>query len=123
MSSFSQDMRQVVKELTGELGNKCLMFKPSPSSSYDPMTGETTGGVWTQYPTTSVLYDKFSIPWGSDGVNTNLSGIQGEKVIIPWFGKKVDITWRYNYNNITDVSYIESDNEILYFILAIGEKA
>lgn len=122
MSSFSQDMRQVVKELTEELGNKCLMFKPSPASSYDPMTGGQTNDTWTQFATTSVQYDKFSIPWGSDGANTNLSGIQGEKVIIPWFGEKVDTTWRYNYNNITDVSYIESDNEILYFILGVGEK-
>ena len=123
MSAFSDDMRQTVVELCQELGNSCTLFKPSPAAHYNPMTGETTGGTVESFDTYSAQYDKFAVSFGNDGQNTNLSGLESERVIIPWFGHKVDTTWQYNGHNITDVSFIESDNDIIYFTLSVGEKS
>jgi len=123
MSSFSSDMRVTVLELCQELGNSCVVSKPSATAVYNPTTGESTGGAGVSFNTYSAQYDKFFVSFGSDGTNTNLSGLMSERVIIPWFGHMVDTTWLYNGHNITDVSFIESDDDILYFTLSVGEKS
>jgi len=122
MSAFSDDMRDVVTELCAELGNSCTVSKVTVGSGYDPTTGTTATGTQEDFQTHSAQYNKFAVVFGQDGQNTNLSGFESERVIIPWFGHVVDTTWLYDGHNITDVSTIESDNDILYFTLSIGEK-
>lgn len=121
MSAFSDDMRQTVVELCEELGNSCVLNKPLTGTGYDPAIGETAN-TFRPFNTFSAQYNKFAVTFGNDGQNTNLSGIYQDRVIVPWIGEKIDTTWKYNDNNILDVSFIESDNDIIYYTLTIGEK-
>ena len=123
MSAFSDDMRATVLELCEELGNSCTLFKNTAGTGYDPTTGQTAHGTVESYPTFSAQYNKFAISFGGDGQNTNLAGLYSDKVIVPWIGQEIDTTWLYDASNITDVSFIESDNDIIYYTLTIGEKA
>ena len=115
-------MQDVVTDLTKKLGNSCTLTHKHGAGGYDPTAGETTTATVDTYPTHSAQYNKFAVVFGTDGANTNLSGMESERVIIPWFGHMVDTTWEYNGHNITDVSQIESDNEVIYFTLTVGEK-
>ena len=118
--SFSSDMRKVAKDLCQKLGNKCTLTKVV-ASGYDPMTGKT-GSTNTDISLYSAPISKAGILFSMTGDNTNLSGFNDERVIVPWFGQKIDATWLYNGHNITNVSSIESQNDIIVFTISIGEK-
>ena len=120
MSDFSRDMRQTVLELCKELGNVCTLEHVT-YGNYDPATGKTPETI-TEYKTYSAQSKKLSVDFGLTGANTNLSGMHLERIIVPWVGAEVDTTWKYNGQNITNVSSLESDNEVIYYELAIGDK-
>ena len=120
MGAFSTTMRGVATDLMTSLGNPCTLTKVT-KGVYSPITGQTED--------TQVVIGTFSAPvkkvsqiFGQTGINTNLTGFDDNKVIIPWIGQEIDSTWLYNDNNILSVEETESQGEIIIYTIAVGEK-
>ncbi len=120
MGAFSNDMRAVAKKLCKELGNSCELTKVTPGA-YNPVTGKTDE-TFIKIPIFSAPVRKAADIFGLMGGNTNLSGFSDQTVIIPWFGQKLDTTWKYNGHNITEVSEMSSQNDVIIYTIGVGAK-
>ena len=120
MGAFSQSMRQVAQKLTRELGNSCILSKITPGT-YDPSTGKT-GEVRIDVPTFSAQSSKSNEIFGLTGENTNLNAFDTESLVLPWIGQEIDATWLYNGHNIVAVTPVMSQNDIIIYMIRVGEK-
>ena len=120
MGQFSQEMRQLAKDLCRELGNKSVLTKVT-AGDYDPATGKTT-----QVKKDTIVYtaqnNRISAFLPMDGQNTNLQGFSESGQLVPWFGEEIDTTWLFDGNNISGVGDIKSQNEVIAYIISVGEK-
>ena len=120
MGTFSAAMRQVAKDLCKELGNRCTLTKVT-KGAYNADLGES--------PETKIVINTFSAQmsqyaqnFGLSGNNVNLSGMNQEQLIIPWFGQPMDKTWLYNDQNIVDIAETMSQDDIIIYTITVGEK-
>jgi len=120
MGKFSNDMRKMATDLIKELGNRGTLTEVT-RGSYDSLTGKTAETT-KDYPTHSAQASRVNLGFGGDGQNTNLAGFNSERVMVAWFGKIVDATWLYDGQNITDVSEIKTQDDIIVFTFTVGEK-
>ncbi len=120
MGAFSTEMRNVATNLIREFGNRCVLTKVV-KGPYDPLLGKTVD-VTTDFSMFSAQSSRVNLGFGLDGQNTNLAGFNDERIIIPWFGHVVDVTWLYNGQNITDVMETKTQDDIVIFNLNIAEK-
>ncbi len=118
--SFATDMLSVAVNLCTELGNSCVLTK-NVAGAYDPATGETPQTA-TTINTFSAPVKKMSDIFPLNGSNTNLSGFDDNKVIIPYPGEEIDSTWLYNGNNVISVEPIMTQNQIIIYTISVGEK-
>lgn len=116
-------MRKVAKDLCKELGNSSVLTKVvQVPTDYDPATGKSTATSTTDYDIYTAQNSKMSGMFPLDGQNTNLEGFKEGGYIIPWFGQMIDTTWLFDGQNITSVSEIKSQNDIIVFTIGVGEK-
>ncbi len=120
MGAFSQEMRQVVIDLTKELGNPCVLTKVT-KGTYDPLTGTTPPSATITINTFSGPNSMMSEMFGRDGPNTNLDGFNSESVIIPFFAG-VDKSWLYDGQNILSVAPLKTQGDIVAYNITIGRK-
>ena len=120
MGAFSDSMRAVATELTTTLGNPCILTKVT-KGEYVVSIGKSPTET-TDYSTFSAPVKKVSQDFGQMGINTNLSGFDDNKVIVPWFGQTIDKTWLYNGNNIVSVAPIETQGDVVIYTIEVGEK-
>jgi len=120
MGAFSSGMRRTAQQLMTKLGNSCVLTKVD-RGAYDPATGKTSE-TRTDYPTYSAQTAKTNVVFGLTGENTNLDAFDDESVVVPWIGEEINPTWLYNGQNITEVHPVMSQDEIIIYILSIGEK-
>ncbi len=121
MGAFSQQMKQVVIDLTRELGNPCVLTKVGKAGVYNPLTGETPAVAPQTVNTFSGPNSLMSEMFGRDGENTNLMGFNSESVIIPFF-VGFDETWLYDGQNVTSVAPLKTQGEIVAYNVTIGRK-
>jgi hypothetical protein len=120
MGAFSSRMRAMVSRLIIKYGNSCLL-KKTYDPEYDPDTGETNYSSHT-ISTYSAPMKEVSIAFPTDGINTGLIGFNKNKVVIPWLDEEIDATWEFNDNKILTVETLEIQDEIVAYIINIGEK-
>lgn len=120
MGAFSQQMKQVVIDLTKELGNPCILTKVG-KGVYDPVTGTTPPAATQTVNTFSGPNSMMSEMFGRDGENTNLMGFNSESVIIPFFAG-FDETWLFDGQNITSVAPLKTQGDIVAYNIEIGRK-
>ena len=120
MGAFSSDMRQVAKDLCRELGNNCVLTKIT-TGAYDPSLGKSVETT-VDYPVYSAQSSYFSRMFATNGDNTNLSGFNDEIVTVPWFGEVIDTTWRYDGAEISNVSAVKSQNDIIIFNITLHKQ-
>lgn len=119
MGTFSDGMRTVATNLTAKLGNPCTMTKVTVGE-YITSIGESPKEL-DYFATFSAPVKKITMDFGQMGTNTNLSGFDDNKVIIPWFGEEVDTTWLYNGHNITTVAPTDTQGDVVIYTLTIEE--
>jgi len=119
MGAFSKEMRKVAKDLMKELGNPCVLVKVEVGA-YDPLTGRTVKDTQT-FNTFSAPYKHVSVLFGSDGINTNLSGFNDNKVTVPWVGYPIDTAWTYDGQDITKVEAVESQGDVIIYTITLSE--
>ena len=120
MSAFSDRLRATATSLCKKYGEAVELKKITPGE-YDPATGETPSiehVIKTFASQSSKLNETFSL----DGTNTNLAGFNSEDYIIPWPGEKIDATWLFNDNNITNVSSTSATGDIIIYVISVGSK-
>lgn len=120
MGTFSNAMREVAYTLTSELGNPCVLTKVE-KGEYVPSIGKSPENK-TDFATFSAPVKQVSDSFGQMGINTNLSGFDDNKVIVPWIGEEIDPTWLYNGNNILNVAPVETQGDVVIYTIEIGEK-
>jgi hypothetical protein len=120
MGLFSQEMRQLVVDLTKELGNPCTLTKVV-TGVYDPLTGETPPASTQMIPTFSAPSSDMSIAFSRDGENTNLGGFSNNNVMIPYFDN-VDTGWLFDGQNILTLEPIKTQGEIVAYEISVGVK-
>ena len=120
MASFSSRMRAVALRLITKLGDPCTLTRIT-KGQYNPTTG-TTGEAKFDISTFSAQSSKMSESFGASGINTNLVGFNDKTVVVPWINYDIDTTWKHNGNNITSVSSVSSQGDIVIYTLTIGEK-
>lgn len=120
MGTFSTRMRAVATRLITKLGDPCTLTKVT-KGQYDPDLG-TTGEAKEDFASYSAQVSKVSQSFGDAGFNTNLVGFDDTSVVVPWIGEEIDETWEYNGSNITSVSSVSSQGNIVIYTLGIGEK-
>ena len=124
MGAFSNEMRKVAKDLCTELGNKStLTLVTTVSGDYDPLTGVTPPNVPNQdFIVYTAQSSHFAEMFPNDGQNTNLEGFYSSGQLVPWFGRPIDSTWLFDGHNITEVSDIKSQGDIIAYNIIVGEK-
>lgn len=120
MGTFSEDMRTVAADLIKELGNSCTLERVI-KGEYNPSTGKTAETVQS-FETYSAPVSINPLLMGLDGINTNLSGFNTNKIIVAWFGYELDATWRYNGHNILSVVPTRTQDDVVIYTLEIGEE-
>jgi hypothetical protein len=120
MGAFSQEMKQLVIDLTRELGNPCTLTKVT-KGVYDPLTGETPPSATQTITTFSAPAQDMTQAFGSDGENTNLDGFDSEAVMIPFF-PGIDKGWLYDGQNITSLAPLKTQGEIVAYNISVGVK-
>lgn len=119
MGAFSDSMRTVATTLLGQLGNPCTLTKVSKGEYV--VTAGRSPEEKTEYSTYSAPVKKVSQDFGQLGINTNLSGFDDNKVIVPWIGQEIDSTWLYNGHNIIKVEPVETQGDIIIYTITVGE--
>ena len=120
MGAFSVEMAKVVVDLTKELGNPCVLTQVT-AGVYSPLTGNTTPASTQTINTFSGPNSMMSEVFGRDGQNTNLSGLNSESVIIPYF-VGLDETWLFDGQNILSVAPLKTQGDIVAYNIEIGRK-
>ena len=122
MGAFSTKMRTVADDLITKLGNPCTVEKVT-KGSYNTSIGKTEEAIQV-FNTFSAPSKDISINFGSDGQNTNLAGFDEGKVSIPYLGinQMMDETWTYNGEAIKTVEKIETQGEVVIFILTVASS-
>ena len=120
MAQFSTNMRKVANDLCKELGNACVLSQVT-TGSYDPALGKSPV-IKTDFATYSAQDKRLSQQFGLGGNNTNLEGFSNEDILVPWFGYEIDTTWQYNGQNITSVSDLKAQDDIIVFNISVGAK-
>ena len=118
--AFSDDMRIVATDLMTSLGNPCTLTKVT-KGEYNPQIGKQPESK-KDFATYSAPVKKISSQFGQIGINTNLGGIDDNKVIVPWIGQEIDKSWLYNGNNIISVEATETQGVVIIYTITIGEK-
>lgn len=117
---IAEDLRAVAVTLTKDLGNPCTLTKIT-KGVYDPLLGKSSE-IAQEFQTYSAPVKKMSIQFGDNGMNTNLSAFDSNKVIVPWIGQEIDKSWLYNGYNIVSVQPTETQGLIVIYTIEIGEK-
>lgn len=120
MGVFSTQMRQVAVDLTASLGNPCVLTKVT-KGQYNTSLGKSPQSL-EDFPTFSAPVKQVSQDFGGAGINTNMSGFDDNKVIVPWIGQEIDKTWLYNGQNIVSVAPTDSQGDIIIYTIEVGEK-
>jgi hypothetical protein len=120
MASLGSTMRATTTRLLMEYGNSCTLSEIT-KGAYNPVTGKSNE-TKTDYLVYSALIKDNQLIFGTNGINTNLSGFSKDSVIIGWLGKEVTSSWKYNDQNIIKVEKIEMQNIVIAYILDIGIK-
>ena len=122
MAAFSSGMRTVALNLITKLGNSCTLEKVI-KGSYNTELGKTEEAIQV-FNAFSAPAKDISVMFDRDGVNTNLSGFDEGKVTIPYLSvnQEIDETWRYNGSEISTVEKLESQDEVIVFILTIASS-
>lgn len=119
MGAFSDSMRTVATDLITQLGNPCTLTKVV-KGDYVVSVGDAPEEK-TDYSTYSAPVKKISYDFGQMGINTNLTGFNDNKVIVPWIGQEIDSTWLYNGNNILTVEETRTQGDIVIYTITVGE--
>jgi len=120
MGAFSQEMAQVVIDLTKELGNPCTLTKVV-KGTYNPTTGETPPSSVQTINTFSAPASYLSQMFSRDGENTNLDGFDDAAVIIPFFAG-IDKGWLYDNQNILTLGPLKTQGQIVAYNITVGIK-
>jgi len=120
MGAFSNAMRDTATSLVTQLGNPCTLTKVTKgeyvvTAGKSPLEKE-------DFNTYSAPVKKVSQDFGQMGINTNLTGFDDNKVIVPWIGQEIDSTWLYDGHNILTVSPVKTQGDIVIYTITIGER-
>lgn len=120
MASLALSMRTTTTRLLKAYGNSCKLSKIE-RGAYNPVTGKSRETP-VDYSLYSALIKDNQFIFGTNGINTNLSGFSKDSVIIGWFGQELTSTWKYNDQNIIKVEKIEMQDMVVAYVLDIGVK-
>ena len=122
MGTFSTGMRTTAMRLITKLGNPCTVEKII-KGGYNPDLGKHEEAIQV-FNTFSAPAKDISIAFNQDGTNTNLAGFDDGKVSIPYLAinQVMDETWTYNGEAIKTVEKIESQGEVIIFILTVASS-
>ncbi len=120
MGVFSNQIKQLVIDLTKELGNPCTLTNVT-KGTYDPVTGTTPPAATQTINTFSGPNSLLSEVFNRNGENTNLDGFNSESVIIPFFAG-VNKGWLYDGQNILTIAPLKTQGEIVAYNITIGRK-
>ncbi len=122
MSTFSLRMRATVQRLLERLGNRCKLTKIT-TGEYNPATGKTTDFKEPVASYSTSLANAKIVLSTTDNINNNLSGFGDDSLMIPYHsGYDIDTTWLYNDEAITKLEKIESQDNIIAYIIEVGTK-
>ena len=122
MGAFSTNMRATALKLITKLGNPCTVEKIT-KGSYNTSLGKTEEAIQV-FNTFSAPAKDISINFGQTGTNTNLSGFDEGKVSIAYLSinQDMDETWTYNGEAIKTVEKIESQGDVIIFIITVASS-
>lgn len=119
---FSIRMRGVVVNLLTAYGNKCTLTKIS-LGDYNTDTGkkpefkELIPSYSTSTKNTKIVFAL------TDSIGHDLTGFGEDKLMLPFIeGYKLDLTWLYNGDPINAIEEIESQNNVIAYIIDVGTK-
>lgn len=119
---FSIRMRGVVINLLTAYGNKCTLTKVS-LGAYNTDTGKKPEfkELISSYSTSTKNADVvFAL---TNSVGHDLSGFGEDTLMLPFIeGYALDLTWLYNGDPINAIEEIESQNNVIAYIVDVGKK-